>query len=458
MGFVLVRRGLPLRAAWSLSAAYSHPRVKFSSGQSRSARRERFKRGTKPKTHDPLNRPHFSRFHKGRTSECMEFLFRVAGVSFDRTERIKTDQLQRVTRTVVGKLEGTNKQTLVDVVVSCSKLGNMSTDLTRATRMEVVRALGAMCREREGVNAAYSARLRQATAQLRDDKWGFGMPVVRLLHDTTGRLVACCENFRSRLCRSLGRIRDELPATRSVCVEQARNEEESIEAMRRRALQFRRLQSGGRVPHENMTDNKGKTGKAALGSSWFVGKFVLALDRVISYLKPDLLQQPGNSTNSNRSTEADKVTMTDGHGSGTLFTNMQLVTLLKSLSSARYYDSALMDAILLHFLARLTISDTNMHQVADMMYSCSRLSYHHPDLVNRVLAILSKKRGWLLVAVPDDACKILWSLSVLGLVNEAILEMGSERMRRLGKRGGKFSSMQRRQLAQVISCCWAEKT
>lgn len=447
---------LPHQALWASVRVCGTQTRLLSTPHSRSERRERSKRSTKPKFHDPHSRPHFSRFHKGRTSEYMAFLFKIAGIPLEPRERVKNEQMQQATQAAIAKFKGLNRQSLVDVVLSCSKLGNINIDLTRAIHMEVVRALGVMCREEVGVDTAYLAKMMKESAEVGGGAWTSRVPMVQLLQSANEQIFEYWKNLLSKLFRSIDRLKNELSETNHTGVEQAISEEESIEAMRRRALKYRRAQSGGRVPQEHLAQKQVRARKTMFITSWITGKLVLVLDKVISWLRPEPCLKQGKVTGSKKPTDVHKSRMTEECEAVSLFTNTQLVTLLKALSTARYYDSKLMDSILLHFLARLKISETNMHQVAEVLYSCSRLSHHHHDLVGRVLAILSKKRGWLLVTVPDDACKILWALSVLGLVNEAILEMGSERMRRLGKRGGKFSTMQRRQLAQVNRYCWAQ--
>ncbi|GMH40890.1 hypothetical protein BSKO_08794 [Bryopsis sp. KO-2023] len=384
----------------------------------------------------------------GRSEAYVDFLFKLAKVPRETGVKPKAGELHRVVTMCLETLPSVPGQTVVDAVLSCSKLGYVEKRVTEAIQKEVRRSLATLTKIDESIDPNHLAKIRNRPpidpGMLIDSKRSWA--VLASISDALG-LVS--RRFKAALVGCLRSIRDSLPTAHVPAL--ALNENSSIDAMRKMAARAQRYQWRGMIqyhPKPSLGSSEYNPNTAFLYQS--LQGVVPVLDAILARLNPPVIpHRQGSLPNPNLAEMQAKSLEIERKGGRGLFSENQLVSLLQSLSMARHFDMELINDVLLHLLARARTSEDSIGGLIEALYSCARLGYYHPELVHRVLNPLIKAGGWRLVRVPDDAGKVLWSLSVFNLATPELLEAGADRMRRLGKRGGKFSTIQRRQLAQV---------
>lgn len=378
-----------------------------------------------------------------QSEEYVSLVFKVAQVHRNAREKVSEMELQSTLRKAAQNFRLLSEQSLVDTFFCCSKLGQIDTNITNALIVELQQSLATL-RDSGHVNPVYHSQVKQAAYSIShaESMKQVGSRVYGLIFRS---IDVSLRSLHFKLCNMLTRMRDAIPRTGPTVVHVS--DSTAIQEMRRKALQYQRHRPGGRVINRNTSEGSQRRA-VAYHMPWLFEPAVRILDVLLVQLSAPSTNQDEGTCNPVTSTPKN-MKNSNRYGFKRLFQEEQLVTMLKYLSSARYHESTLMDLIILHMLAQMKISVLTMHSIVEALYACSRMAHYNEDLVDQMLSALNKRDGWKLITSPDHACMFLWSLCVLGRVTPELLEQGAARMRQLGKRGGKLSSVHRRQLAQV---------
>lgn len=397
--------------------------------------------------HDEQRKRKPKRRHRHASTDQLEeylsLIFKVAKIQRDPGRKVTESELQHASSTAVQNLKLLTEQSVVDTFVCCSKLGRIDDDVTNALRVEIQRSLATL-RGLGNVNPLYHSRVIQA-AYTAYDAQSIKELGIRVYQYFMRSAQASLRSLHSTLYDNIKWIRDVLPKSIPAVVHAP--DSTTIQEMRKRASRYQKHRSGGRVAHQRTSEGP-KIRPAASHMPWLFEPTVKMLDVLLVQLSAPPINQVGDTSNPIGSA-TNNIPNSDRFGFQRSFAEEQLLSMLKSLSTARYFESTLMDLIILHLLAQVNMTVLTMHSLVEALYACSRMAHHNRDLVDHILSVLNHKDGWKLITSPDHACMVLWSLCVLERATPELLERGAARMRQLGKRGGKFSSIQRRQLAQV---------